>query len=45
MSPDTDRRADVSLWNADKQPIEISRSLYRGDRYRAVLRIPRHIME
>jgi GntR family transcriptional regulator len=28
------------LWSADNQPLEMARSLYRGDRYRAVLRIP-----
>jgi GntR family transcriptional regulator len=33
------------LWNAEGQPVEMARSLYRGDRYRAVLRIPARAVE
>jgi GntR family transcriptional regulator len=29
-----------TLWSLQGRPIEVGRSLYRGDRYRAVLRIP-----
>jgi DNA-binding GntR family transcriptional regulator len=29
-----------TLWSADGYPIEAAHSIYRGDRYRAVLRIP-----
>jgi GntR family transcriptional regulator len=29
-----------TLWNVDGEPVEMARSSYRGDRYRAVLRIP-----
>jgi GntR family transcriptional regulator len=28
------------LWDAEDTPVELARSWYRGDRYRAVLRIP-----
>jgi len=28
------------LWSADGRPVEAAHSIYRGDRYRAVLRIP-----
>lgn len=30
------------LWNMENEPVEMARSLYRGDHYRAVLRIPAH---
>jgi GntR family transcriptional regulator len=30
------------LWNMENEPVELARSLYRGDRYSAVLRIPAH---
>jgi GntR family transcriptional regulator len=29
-----------TLWSADGDPVEAAHSIYRGDRYRAVLRIP-----
>lgn len=34
-----------TLWTADDLPLESSESVYRGDRYRAVLRIPATTME
>jgi GntR family transcriptional regulator len=34
-----------TLWSVEGQPVEAARSFYRGDRYRAVLRIPATIME
>ncbi|HEX3662904.1 MAG TPA: GntR family transcriptional regulator [Acidobacteriaceae bacterium] len=34
-----------TLWSADGLPVETAHSVYRGDRYRAVLRIPATAME
>lgn len=34
-----------TLWNVDGEPFEMARSSYRGDRYRAVLRIPATTVE
>jgi GntR family transcriptional regulator len=34
-----------TLWSADDLPVETAHSIYRGDRYRAVLRIPATAME
>ena len=34
-----------TLWSAEGEPIELARSFYRGDRYRAVLRIPARTAE
>jgi len=34
-----------TLWSVDGLPVEVARSAYRGDRYRAVLRIPATVME
>lgn len=34
-----------TLWNVDGEPVEMARSSYRGDRYRAVLRIPATTVE
>lgn len=34
-----------TLWSVDGEPIEAARSSYRGDRYRAVLRIPATTVE
>jgi GntR family transcriptional regulator len=34
-----------TLWSVEGQPVEVARSAYRGDRYRAVLRIPATVME
>lgn len=34
-----------TLWSVEGQPVEAARSFYRGDRYRAVLRIPATMME
>jgi GntR family transcriptional regulator len=34
-----------TLWSADGKPVESAHSLYRGDRYRAVLQIPATAME
>jgi GntR family transcriptional regulator len=33
------------LWSVDDEPVEVARSIYRGDRYRAVLRIPATTVE
>ena len=33
------------LWSIDNEPVETARSIYRGDRYRAVLRIPATTVE
>ena len=30
------------LWNVEDEPVEVARSWYRGDRYRAVLRLSAH---
>lgn len=34
-----------TLWSVEGKPVETARSLYRGDRYRAVLRIPATTVE
>jgi GntR family transcriptional regulator len=34
-----------TLWNADGKPVETAHSVYRGDRYRAVLSIPATAVE
>jgi len=34
-----------TLWSAGGEPVETARSYYRGDRYRAVLRIPATTVE
>jgi len=34
-----------TLWSVEGKPIEMARTLYRGDRYRAVLRIPATAVE
>jgi GntR family transcriptional regulator len=34
-----------TLWSTDGLPVEAGHSIYRGDRYRAVLRIPATVME
>jgi GntR family transcriptional regulator len=34
-----------TLWSTDGLPVETAYSVYRGDRYRAVLRIPATAME
>lgn len=34
-----------TLWSVDGRPVESARSLYRGDRYRAVLQIPATTVE
>jgi GntR family transcriptional regulator len=34
-----------TLWNVEGEPFEMARSAYRGDRYRAVLRIPATTVE
>jgi GntR family transcriptional regulator len=34
-----------TLWNVDGEPFEMARSSYRGDRYRAVLRLPATTVE
>ncbi len=34
-----------TLWSADNEPVETAHSYYRGDRYRAVLRIPATTVE
>lgn len=34
-----------TLWSTDGRPVETARSVYRGDRYRAVLSIPATAME
>lgn len=34
-----------TLWSTDNLPVEAAHSVYRGDRYRAVLRIPATAME
>lgn len=34
-----------TLWNVDGQPVETAHSVYRGDRYRAVLAIPATAVE
>jgi GntR family transcriptional regulator len=34
-----------TLWSVEGKPVEVARSAYRGDRYRAVLRIPATVME
>jgi len=34
-----------TLWNIDGKPVETARSVYRGDRYRAVLAIPAAVVE
>jgi DNA-binding GntR family transcriptional regulator len=33
------------LWNVDGKPVESAHSVYRGDRYRAVLAIPATAVE
>jgi GntR family transcriptional regulator len=34
-----------TLWSVEGTPVEVARSCYRGDRYRAVLRIPATVVE
>jgi GntR family transcriptional regulator len=34
-----------TLWNVDGKPVEMAHSVYRGDRYRAVLSIPATVVE
>jgi GntR family transcriptional regulator len=34
-----------TLWNVDGKPVETAHSVYRGDRYRAVLAIPATAVE
>ena len=34
-----------TLWNVDGKPVEMAHSVYRGDRYRAVLSIPATAVE
>lgn len=34
-----------TLWSVEGEPIEVARSAYRGDRYRAVLQIPATMVE